>query len=84
MSIRFWFALALVALPAVAGAATHTVTQNGITFEPADLTIAPGDTVMWVQTAGVHTVTHGIDDSDPPLGEKLFDAPLSTAEPTFL
>src|SRR5262245_61712330 len=41
-----------------AGAATSMVMANGVTlkFEPATVTIAPGDSVMWMGVAG-HTVT---------------------------
>lgn len=39
--------------------AQHVVTQKGIAFEPASITVAPGDTVRWVFTLGFHTVTSG-------------------------
>jgi plastocyanin len=37
----------------------HVVTQKGFTFSPASITVAPGDRVRWVRTAGNHTVTSG-------------------------
>ncbi len=39
--------------------AEHVVTQKGIAFVPASITVAPGDTVRWVFTLGFHTVTSG-------------------------
>ena len=53
--------LALLALAAPAAADTITVTQVGFTFSPANITIQAGDTVHWVWTSGVHTVSEGTD-----------------------
>lgn len=64
-------------------AASHQVDQIGFTFVPADLTIDVGDTVEWVHSIGVHTVTHGTDDLTPPLSDKLFNAPLTADSTTF-
>lgn len=41
-----WLA-ALVALPGLAAAATHTVTIEGMQFQPATVTVKAGDTVVW-------------------------------------
>ncbi|WP_375281405.1 cupredoxin family copper-binding protein [Pseudooctadecabacter sp.] len=41
-------AAALPLLATVARAETHVVTIKNMAFSPADLTIAPGDTVTWV------------------------------------
>ena len=71
--------LLLAALGAVqAAAATHTVNQVGLTFEPADITVSAGNTVNWVWSTGSHTVTNGTSLSDPELGT-LFDTPLNSA-----
>jgi plastocyanin len=76
------FALVLLALlSASAPAATHQVGQSGFSFLPADLTIEVGDTVEWVWGGGIHTVTHGTDDLNPPQEDKLFDEPLTTDNP---
>jgi plastocyanin len=41
-------ALAMLALPVAAGAATtHTVTMEGMQFQPATLTVKRGDKVIW-------------------------------------
>jgi len=59
-------------------AATHQITQSGLTWVPNEISIEVGDTVEWIYTAGSHTVTHGTDDSNPPLDQKLFDEPLTS------
>jgi plastocyanin len=48
--------LAAAALAAPAGAATHDVDSRDFVFVPADLTIAPGDTVRWTNVEGSHNV----------------------------
>lgn len=68
---RFWaLALPLVAATALLGAVAcpgldaqpeperHTVEMRGFEFQPASLTLAPGDTVVWVNRDAVpHTAT---------------------------
>jgi plastocyanin len=60
------------------GGETHTVTITGNSFGD-DLTIAAGDSVVFVNDAGVdHTVTNGVDgqaNEDP-----LFDVELPAGE----
>ena len=41
-----------------------------------------GDTVQWNWTGQSHTVTNGVDLSDPTVGT-LFDATLNSLNPTF-
>lgn len=74
--------LLTLALSGIAIAADHTVNQVGITFDPATLTIEPGDTVTWVWSGGSHTVTNGTDLGDPDLGT-LFDAPLNSSNTSY-
>jgi len=76
--------LALAALlPTTSALATvHVVNQTGLAFVPANITIASGDTVRWVWSAGIHTVTNGTSLADPGLAS-LFDAPLTTASRSF-
>lgn len=74
--LRILSACLLTVLVSGADAATHTVNQVGLTFDPADITIDVGDTVEWVHSFGVHTVTNGTGPTDPLVGT-LFDAPLS-------
>lgn len=84
-TLRFLPALSALALTLGAGsaaAAVHVVSQSSLTFAPATLTVTVGDTVRWVWTAGVHTVTNGADLTDPTLGT-LFDAPLTTTNRSF-
>ncbi len=42
---------------AVASAATRTVTISGFSFSPAVITVTNGDTVMWINGGGGHTVS---------------------------
>ncbi|MGQ0799815.1 MAG: cupredoxin domain-containing protein [Pseudomarimonas sp.] len=46
----------LLALHTTATAATHQVSVISFRYEPAELTIQPGDTVVWRNTGGVHNV----------------------------
>ena len=64
----------LIAHPSViAGGEVHEVQQIGITFEPAEITVAPGDVVRWIWSSGFHTVTSGVECSpDGLLNEPLF------------
>jgi len=59
-------AVALAAAPVLA--ADHAVSIAGLKFEPAQITIAPGDTVTWTVTESIgaqHTVTSGkLNDAD--------------------
>ncbi|WP_299303957.1 cupredoxin family copper-binding protein [uncultured Litoreibacter sp.] len=51
-------AAALLATTSLALAADHTVTITGFSFQPANLTIAAGDTVTFVNKDGApHTAT---------------------------
>ena len=53
-SLAIGLALAAAALAAPCGADTHNVTVRDFSFEPADLTIAVGDTVVWTNVQGIH------------------------------
>ncbi len=47
-SMRLAFPIvAALALPGIAAAATHTVTIDGMNYQPASLTVKPGDKVVW-------------------------------------
>ncbi len=71
---------------ALAGAAAMAreiviVNQTGDSFEPADVTIHPGDSVRWIWSSGMHTVTHGDPCTRDP--SFLFDSPLDEDHPQF-
>ena len=70
--------LAIFLTPALGSAVTHIVTQEGLTFNPSDITIGAGDTIEWVWTGGSHTVTSGTNLSDPEVGQ-LFDVPFTSS-----
>ncbi len=82
---NYWRNLACVTLLAIAGAApgratTWTVTASGMLFSPANITVAPGDTVHWVNLSGIHTVTSGTNCTH---NTPYFNAPLDANNPTF-
>jgi len=79
---RFHVGLGMTGIIRVATGVTHTVDQVGLTFVPDDISINVGDTVEWIWATGIHTVTNGIDFSDPNFGV-LFDAPLIATDPSF-
>ncbi|HUO86566.1 MAG TPA: Calx-beta domain-containing protein [Thermoanaerobaculia bacterium] len=55
-SLLLLLAVSLLMLATAAEAATHQVTVRDFVFEPADLTVAVGDTVTWTNTEGTHNV----------------------------
>lgn len=73
-------ALALAVLGATTSsfAAVRQVQQQGLAFVPATVAAAPGDTIRWIWTSGVHTVTSGTPCSADGI---YFDAPLSSSNP---
>jgi plastocyanin len=74
--------LAVLVVTGTAEGAVHIVTQVANGFSPDEVTIARGDTVRWVWTGGIHTVTSGSGASDPESGA-LFDAPLDGTPSSF-
>jgi plastocyanin len=69
-----------LALAPPAPAATHTVNQVNLTWQPDSVFIEVGDTVEWVWSVGSHTATNGTGAADPNAGT-LFDAPLNSTTP---
>jgi len=64
--MRTWTSLAAAVLlstwGATATADTHAVEIAGFSFDPPELTIAVGDSVVWTnEDSAVHTVTSGVD-----------------------
>ena len=73
-------AIALAAAPVLA--ADHAVSIAGLKFEPAQITIAPGDTVTWTVTESIgaqHTVTSG-KQGDPDVGATFDSGTTSLQE----
>ena len=66
----------VVAAPAVGD--VHEVQQQGLTFVPANIVVAPGDTVRWTWTSLIHTVTSGASCTFDGI---YFDEPLTAADP---
>jgi plastocyanin len=78
------FALLLVSLAVAAPSVADTTTVGTLetSFSPASVTVQLGDTVKWVWSSSIHTVTSGFDSDDLAMG-MLFDAPLTEANPVF-
>lgn len=62
------------------GTTTHVVNQVGFTFDPASITVNPGDTIEWHWASSSHTVTSGTPCTADGL---FFDSPLTSAAPLF-
>lgn len=78
-SLRFLM-IALVAMISTSAlATTYTVTQEGLTFSPNQLTVEVGDIVLFQWTSGNHTTT---SVSVPP-GAATWDALLTSSMQTF-
>ena len=67
----------MISTPALA--TTYTVTQQGLTFSPNQLTVEVGDIVLFQWTSGNHTTTSA---SVPP-GAATWDALLTSSMQTF-
>ncbi|KAH6571470.1 hypothetical protein BASA60_007139 [Batrachochytrium salamandrivorans] len=66
-----------------ANAAVHNVEVGGTAFSPAQMQIAPGDSVVWKFSATQHSVTQvGNSTSCAPL-PRGFDSSLKTAPAVF-
>ncbi len=79
--LRAAFAGAIVGVTTlVSSATTWTVNANAMTFDPANITVAPGDTIHWVRVSGDHTVTSGTGCTN---NLPYFNAPLNLLNPTF-
>ena len=61
--------------PDCGGPTTHHVVQVGLTFDPADIVVAAGDTIEWHWADDIHTVTSGI----PCTPDGRFNDPLDSA-----
>jgi glucose/arabinose dehydrogenase/plastocyanin len=77
---RFLAALAAFAVVSGATATVHNVTLNSSSFSPANITVAPGDTVHWQLGIGIHTVTSG---SGCTFDNLYFDHAINGTAPSF-
>ena len=80
--------LIVLGLTCSAQADEITITQEGLSFNPASVTVSPGDVITWVRTGGTHDATHGngcfeaTDDGGIFAGFPFFALPLSASNPT--
>ena len=63
--------------PDCGGPTIHHVLQVGVTFDPADIVVAPGDTIEWHWSSDLHTVTSG----PPCIADGRFDELLVDSNP---
>ena len=74
-------AASTIALCSSSQADIVVVTQVNLSYDPQHIVINVGDTVRWVRTGGIHSVTEGTDGTID--GDELFNSPLSSSNPTF-
>ncbi len=72
--------LALLSIVLPAAATVHNVEVANFAFTPANITVAPGDTVHWFRTSGTHTVTSGTGCVH---NTPYFNVTLNATTPTF-
>ena len=65
---------------AAAGGPDHVIMQVDMTFDPASIEVAIGDTIQWVWTDGSHTTTSGSDCTPDGI---WFDSPLDKGNQYF-
>ncbi len=79
----FLLITALAGFIAPAIAKTNIVVMHDRTFDPADLTINVGDTVIWQVGDGAHTITKEMGVSEPFCGSALYDGSTPPCVATF-
>ena len=72
--------LAALATTLTASATTWTIHAGGMSFTPANVTVAPGDTIHWVWDNGTHTTTSGTSCTH---NTAFFNAPLDLTHTSF-
>ncbi|MBK8549813.1 MAG: T9SS type A sorting domain-containing protein [Ignavibacteria bacterium] len=81
---------ALIIMMFINTTASYSVTHNvaatsGNIFSPANISVSVGDTIKWTRTGGSHTTTcNGSEGSTRPSGAPAWNAPLTSASPTFI
>jgi len=71
----------VLALAIGARADVITITQSGLTFSPASVSVNVGDVIHWVWTGGTHNTTSNA--ATIPVGAAVWAAPLTAGSPTF-
>jgi plastocyanin len=78
-TLRFLMIAAVALMSFSASAITHTITQQGLSFAPEQLTVEVGDVILFQWTSGNHTTT----SSSVPAGADTWDALLTSGMQTF-
>lgn len=74
VAIGLFVCLQTAAVSSISGATVAVTVGPGLTFTPATVTIAPGDTVSWNWAGGFHTTT-----SDASTGAEVWDSGFMAA-----
>ena len=78
--IKYIFTTAILLMSMLLmGQQTHVITQSGMAFDPASITVDVGDTIQWVWTGGTHTTTA----TTVPDGAVEWNSPLTSSESEF-
>ncbi len=70
----------LISLSKLSSASMVMVGVENFVFNPANITVNVGDTIMWMLSAGTHTTT----STNIPVGATPWDAPINTANQMFM
>ncbi|MBK6397977.1 MAG: T9SS type A sorting domain-containing protein [Bacteroidetes bacterium] len=70
----------LMSMSKISQSAVIPVSVENIVFNPANIIVNVGDTIMWVWSAGFHTTT----STAIPVGATPWDAPIDASNPMFM
>lgn len=78
--ITYALFIMLISLSKMSSASMVIISADNFVFNPANVTVNVGDTVMWIWGVGTHTTTSTII----PVGANQWDAPLTQSSQMFL
>ncbi len=78
--ITYALFIMLISLSKLSSASMVMVGVENFVFNPANITVNVGDTIMWMLSAGTHTTT----STNIPVGATPWDAPINTANQMFM
>jgi plastocyanin len=79
MKSKFYIIIVAIFFATALNAQVHIITQNQVSFSPATLEVAVGDTIRWEWTSGNHTTTSSLI----PPEAAFWDSPLTASIPFF-
>ncbi len=78
--ITYALFIILISMSKISSASMVMVGVENFVFNPANITVNVGDTIMWMLSAGTHTTT----STNIPVGAASWDAPINTANQMFM